>query len=530
MVKEMAPTAAPRRLMSISELLRQTACEQPAAEAIVDRGRRITYAEFDKIVDSIAAGLLRRKVARADRAAIWLPNHAEYLLIYLACLRAGIVVVPINIRLADDEVQYVLEHSGASVLFSIDKFQGQDFLARSLGLKRRIAGLRDVIAVGYNPDPRDAKTLAYDELLAATDSVPVRDLEERVEDSELALIIYTSGTTGRPKGAMITHGALRFYSARAAEAGLFRRGDRILLMVPFATAAGSIIQTIPALRVGAALVLMEVFKAERSLEMIQSERITCLAGPPTIYILQLNVPDFARYDLSTLERVLVGAAPVAAELAEELSRRLPAHVINAYGASETAGLVTWMPPDASMEQRTRTSGKPMPGFQIRIVDASRREVAPGTTGEIAVRGGSIMKGYYRDDEQTAKVLDNDGWWYSGDLGRIDSRGFLSIEGRQKEMYIRGGFNVYPAEVEAVLQQHPAILMSAVIGLPDPVLGEKGRAFVVLKEGSRLTADQLKEFCRSKIADYKVPDLVVFRDSLPLSGLGKVQKSRLTKES
>jgi acyl-CoA synthetase (AMP-forming)/AMP-acid ligase II len=516
--------------MSISELLRLTARQQPAVEAIVDRGRRITYAEFDQAVDSIATGLLRMGLARADRAALWIPNHAEYLLTYLACLRAGIVVVPINIRLADDEVQYVLEHSGASVLFSIDEFQGQDFLARSLALKRRVAGLERVIAVAGKPGPHYAEALTYDELLAATDSAVVREREKQVEDSELALIIYTSGTTGRPKGAMVSHGALRFYAGRAAAAGLFRHGDRILLMVPFATAAGSIIQTIPALHVGATLVLMEVFKAERSLEMIQSERISCLAGPPTIYILQLNVAGFERYDLSTLERVMVGAAPVTAELVAELSRRLAVEVVNAYGASETAGLVTWMPPEASVEQRTQTSGTPMPGYEIKIVDAGRRQVEPGTTGEIAVRGGSIMKGYFRDEEQTAKVLDNDGWWYSGDLGRIDASGFLTIEGRQKEMYIRGGFNVYPAEVEAVLQQHPAILMSAVIGVPDPVLGEKGRAFVVLREGSRLTADQIREFCRSRIADYKLPDQVVFRDSLPLSGLGKVQKSRLVEES
>jgi acyl-CoA synthetase (AMP-forming)/AMP-acid ligase II len=516
--------------MSISDLLRLSAREQPAAEAIVDHGRRITYAEFDKLVDSIATGLLRQGLARADRVAIWIPNHAEYLLIYLACLRTGIVVVPINIRLADDEVQYVLEHCGASVLFSIAEFQGQDFLARSLALQSRVAGLGRVIAVGAASAPRRADTLAFEELLAATDRALVRDLEERVDDAELALIIYTSGTTGRPKGVMITHGALRFYGARAAEAGFFRHGDRILLMVPFATAAGSIIQTIPALQVGATLVLMEAFKAEHSLEMIQSERITCLAGPPTIYILQLNLPNFERFDLSTLERVLVGAAPVTPELIEELCRRLPARVINAYGASETAGLVTWMPPDASIDQLTRTSGKPIPGFEIRIVDAHRHEVAAGTVGEIAVRGGSIMKGYYRDPEQTGKVLDSDGWWYSGDLGRIDAGGYLVIEGRQKEMYIRGGFNVYPAEVEAVLQQHPAILMSAVIGVPDPVLGEIGRAYVVLREGSGLSADQVKEFCRSRIADYKLPDQVVFRDSLPLSGLGKVQKSRLREDS
>ncbi len=514
---------------SIADFLHRTAREQPDAEAIVDSGRRIAYAEFDRRVDALAAGLVRHGLAPGDRAALWIPNHAEYLFVYLACLRVGIVAVPINLRLADDEVHYVLAQSGASALFTTGPFQGNDFTARSLALQRKVRGVGSVIRVD-GAASAGADALALESLMTSGDPALVREHERGVEDSAPALIIYTSGTTGWPKGVTIAHGALRFWSERAEAAGFFQRGDRILLMVPFATAAGSIIQTIPALRVGATLVLMEVFKAERSLEMMQSERITCLAGPPTIYILQLDNPDFDRYDLSALERAMVGAAPVTPELVETMRRRLPARIINAYAASETAGLVTWMPPDASIEQLTRTSGKPMPGFEIRIVDAERRELAAGNVGEIAVRGGSLMQGYFRDPEQTAQVLDANGWWYSGDLGRLDPAGYLTIEGRQKEMYIRGGFNVYPAEVEAALQQHPAILMAAVIGVSDPVLGEKGRAFIVLREGKRLTADEVKDFCRARIADYKLPDQVVFRDSLPLSGLGKIQKSRLIEET
>lgn len=514
---------------SIADLLHRTARAAPEVEAIVDRGRRIAYGEFDRRVDALAAGLLSRGLAPGDRAALGIPNHAEYLIVYLACLRAGIVAVPINIRLADDEVCYVLEHSGARALFTTGVFQGNDFLARARALRNRVAGLASVICVDEAAS-ESGEVLPLGRLMVADDAAMLRAHEKRVDDAAPALIIYTSGTTGRPKGVVITHGALRFWSERAEEAGFFRRGDRILLMVPFATAAGSIIQAVPALRLGATLVLMEAFKADRSLAMIQAERITCLAGPPTIYILQLNLPDFDRYDLSSLERAMVGAAPVTPELIETMRQRMPARVINAYGASETAGLVTWMPPDATAVQLARTSGKPMAGFEIRIVDAERRKVAAGMVGEIAIRGGSLMQGYFRDPEQTAQVLDANGWWYSGDLGRIDEAGYLTIEGRQKEMYIRGGFNVYPAEVEAALQQHPAILMAAVIGVPDPVLGEKGRAFIVLREGRNITGDEVREFCRARIADYKVPDQVVFRTSLPLSGLGKIQKSRLVEEA
>ncbi|MGH7907874.1 MAG: AMP-binding protein [Candidatus Binataceae bacterium] len=517
--------------MSIATTLRMRAAERPLAEAIIDRERRINYAEFNHLADQLAAGLALLEVSRGDRVALWLPNCIEYLISYLACLRVGAIAVPINIRFGDDEVEYILRHSGASIVFTTSEFLGNDYLTRIIGLKNRIEGLRTIVTISRPASLEDGlPVIRYDELMSEPSVDAASAWESAAESGDIALIMYTSGSTGRPKGAMITHGGLEAYGIAALSAGLFEAEDRILVAVPLATTAGSIVHTVPALTGGAALVLMDQFKASASLAMIQAERITCFAAPPTIYILQLNAPDFDRYDLSSLRRVIVGAAPVPAQLMIEIQNRMAARVINSYGATETGGLVTSLPAGAPNEKVISACGRAIPGYELKIAGNERETLGIGQLGELAVRGRSITAGYYNDLEQTKAAIDPEGWWYSGDLARIDEDGYLKIEGRKKEMYIRGGFNIYPAEIEDVLHRHPAILICAVIGVPDPVLGECGKAFIVVKEGSRLSADEVKEFCRGKLADYKIPDYIVFRESLPLAGLGKVRKIALMEES
>ena len=432
------------RAMSLSKLLRLWAQEQSTKEAIVSNDRRICYGEFDEKVDRLATGLLRSGISRGDRIAVWLPNHVEYLFVYLACLRIGAVFVPINTRLGETEVAYILENCSASLLFFEKGFADQDYLQSSLRLRSNTPSMKGVVVIG--PGERD-DAIRFADLLSDRDSHALSEREETVGSEDLALIMYTSGTTGRAKGATVRHQALDVYGESALAVGLFRSDDRVLVAVPLATAAGSVIQTVPVLRAGATLVLMETFKAVTSLEVIEAERITCYASPPTIYILQLNVPDFARYDVSSLQRLLIGAAPVPAKLAERISTTILAKLINSYGATETGGLVTYIPHGAPREKVIETSGKVIPGFEIRIVDEKRQPV--GTTGEIAVRGGAVTTGYYQDERQTAEAVDGEGWWYSGDLGSLDRDGYLKLEGRKKEMYIRGGFNIYPAEVEGL---------------------------------------------------------------------------------
>lgn len=513
--------------MALADSLRRSAQRHPDHEAIVCRDRRISYREFDELVDRTAAGLLRFGIARGDRVAAWLPNRAEFLHVYFACARLGAIFIPLNIRLGEGEVEYLLRHSATSLLFIEPEFAGSNYLESSLNFWPKLPALRGIVVVG---EEGAAGTVRFSELAVKGDTTSVRSHEAATAADDVALVMYTSGTTGMPKGVMHTHRGLDFYGTAALSVGLFRPDDRVLIQVPLATTAGSIIQTLPIVMAGGTLVLMDVFKGARSLELIGTEKITCYVAPPTIYMLQLNTQDYERYETSTLRHLIIGAAPVPVELAVQIGRRMPGRLTNAYGTTEVGGLVTYMPEDAPRKKVITTCGVAIPGYEVRIVDEQRTAVTVGATGEVAVRGGSVMTGYYRDDAQTREVLDDSGWWYSGDLGTLDEDGYLKIVGRKKEMYIRGGFNIYPAEVEEVLQRHPEVLMCAVIGVPDPVLGERGRAVIVAKDGSQLTGEAVKQFCRGQIADFKIPDQVEFRSSMPLTGLGKIKKSALLEEA
>ena len=344
-------------------------------------------------------------------------------------------------------------------------------------------------------------------------------------EDDPALIIYTSGTTGRPKGATLTQAGLTRYAARAVQADLFAADERVLIHVPLSTAAGSVIQVAPTIDLGATLILLDVFQGDASLALVEAERVTCYVAPPTMLTLQLEAQNFESVDLSSLRHVITGAAPVPAALAGRVVDSMGVRLTNSYGTTETGGLVTYVPAHAPARAATETCGVGIPGYELRTVDAERRAVATSDVGELAIRGPSIMAGYHDAPEQTAAALDDEGWWYSGDLATLDADGYLRIVGRQKDMYIRGGYNVYPAEVEAVLETHPAVVSAAVVGYADAVLGERGRAFLVTRAGT-LDRDDVTNHCRSQLADYKLPDDLRFVDELPLIGPGKVDRAAL----
>lgn len=505
---------------TLSSLLRAAARSAGEREAIVSTGRRTSYAELEHKVDALATGLLEAGLCRGERVAILLSNREEFLLSYLACSRLGIVSVPINTRLAQPEIETILERSGASALFLEEEFDGRDRRPGLETLRVRLRGPRLLASIEGETAPA-----RFADLLARHDPASVEAAEAEVDPDETALIIFTSGTLGRPKGVMVTHTGLCSYAAAAAAVPLFEPDDRVLIQVPLAVAAGSMIQVAPALAVGATLILLDVFKASESLELIESERVTCFVGPPAILNLQLRAQNFDSIDLSSLRHVITGAAPVPEELAAEVIDRMDVRLTNSYGATETGGLVTYLPANASRMDATKTSGVPIPGYELRIVDDSHRSLGPDEVGELAVRGPSIFVGYLDDDAETRQALKG-GWWHTGDLAKLDQRGYLRLVGRKKEMYIRGGYNVYPAEVEAVLQRHPDVLVAAVSGFSDPVLGEKGRAFIVCRTGHKLTADAVKSHCARSVADYKVPDDVVFLDEIPLLGPGKIDRRAL----
>ncbi len=508
--------------MTLAVALRAHAATRGDAEAVVSRRGRYSYAELNRQVDSLASGLVELGVGSGDRLATWLSNREELLFVYLACARIGAVFVPINTRHTSAEVIYVLQDCGAAVLVLEEEFDGA---SRREAIPRLSSNLREparIISIeGTHP-----RALAFADVLRKRAGPGLSAREAAVGRHEVALIIYTSGTTGRPKGAMLTHVALRAYAESAARVGFFGASDRVLLQVPFATTAGAVIQAAPVIRAGGALVLLDVFKAEASLELIKAERITCYVAPPTMLVLQLDALNETKHDVSSLRHLITGAAPVPPELVERVLETMSPKLTNSYGATESGGLVTYMPETATREQVVATCGVAMPGCEVRIVDANRLDVPALEVGEIAVRAGSIMSGYHQADAQTSDVLDSEGWWYSGDLGTLDAAGYLRVVGRQKDMYIRGGFNVYPTEIEAVLGRHQDVAMCAIVGFADPVLGEKGRAFVVARRPRALSAESVREFCARELADYKVPDDVVFVHELPVTGPGKVDRAAL----
>ena len=512
--------------MTLAHRLREHAARAPHAEAIVAAGRRTDYARFDAAVDRVASWLLGLGVCRGDRVAVWLSNREEYLFTYLGCLRIGAVLVPLNTRLSPGEVEYMLAQSGACVIVFEDGFdesQRGEVIAR---LRRLLAPPGVVVRLEEREPLEDGEPcLDFSELAADTDGEALAAADGALAEDDPALIIYTSGSTGRPKGATLTSRGLMRYAACAARAGLFVADDRVLIHVPLSTAGGSVIQVAPVLELGATLILLDAFKGDASLELVETERVTCYVAPPTMLTLQLEAQNFESVDLSSLRHVITGAAPVPTALAERVIDSMGVRLTNSYGATETGGLVTYIPADAPAMAATETCGVAMPGYELRAVDAERHEVAPGEVGELAVRGPSVMAGYHDAPEQTAATLDDEGWWYSGDLATLDGDGYLRIVGRQKDMYIRGGYNVYPAEVEAVLETHEAVVSAAVVAYADPVLGERGRAFLVTRGGA-CDADEVRKHCRDHLADYKIPDDVRFVDELPLIGPGKVDRAAL----
>jgi acyl-CoA synthetase (AMP-forming)/AMP-acid ligase II len=487
---------------------------QPETEALVSGVDRLSYLELDSRVDQLCAGLTGLGLARGDRVAALLGNRQEFIILYLACARLGLVFVPINPRLSEREVGFIVEDCDASV-FVADSDRASAATATK-DSPPHVVTLAD--------DSTDA--LTFQDLLITPPGSPTNPRDGRSSQRAPVTVIYTSGTTGRPKGVMLTHGGQASYVRSAVAVGLFQPGDRVLIQVPLATAAGTAIQVPPAIHVGATLVLLDAFKAAKSLAMIEAERISCFVAPPTMFILQLDLPEFDQFDLSSIRQMITGAAPVSTELAARIVDAFPGALSNSYGATETGGLVTYVPADAPRDKVIGTCGISLPGCEVRIVNEAREPLGSGVLGEIAVRAGSVMRGYLDASEASKPVLDADGYWYSGDIGKRDSEGYVSVVGRKKEMYIRGGFNISPAEVEGVLQAHPGVAMCAVAPYPDPVLGERGRAFVVPKGEEKPDRGELKVFCEARLADYKVPDEIVFVETLPTTGPGKIDRRAL----
>ncbi|MEX2395006.1 MAG: FadD3 family acyl-CoA ligase [Actinomycetota bacterium] len=509
---------------SIPGLVRDAAERFPTVEALVDGGTRMTFAGLGAALDQATRALMAARVEKGDRVAIWAPNCWEWVVAALAVHGAGGVLVPINTRFKGREAGYVLERSGARLLFTVSGFLHIDYVK----LLRDEFGADPVSTIVILRGDAPAHTTSWHDFILGSDAVSLamaKRATEEVSPDDMSDIMFTSGTTGKPKGVMATHGqTLRTFEVWSRLVGL-REGDRYLIVNPFFHTFGYKAGFISCLMRGATIVPHAVFDVPQVLDKIRAEKITMLPGPPTLYQSILATRD--RGDLSSLRLAVTGAAPVPVELLKRMRSELTFEtILTAYGLTESTGVVTMCRPTDDNETISNSSGRAIPDTEVEIVDDDTRPVPTGEPGEIVVRGYNVMEGYYQDPQATADTIDAQGWLHTGDIGVMDERGYVQITDRKKDMFIVGGFNAYPAEIENDLLAHPALAQVAVVGIPDARMGEVGCAFVVPRAGETVDPDDVIAWAKEKMANYKVPRRVVVVDSLPLNASGKVLKFEL----
>ncbi len=505
----------------------------PEVEAVVEAQRRVSYRELGERVGTATRAMLALGVAPGDRVAIWAPNGLGWIVAALAAQSAGAAIVPINTRFKGEEANHVLSASRAALLVTTVGFLDTDPVgmlrasAAPLPQLRRIMLLEGSARVEKAPGHADVEH--WDRFIARSAEIPAAAASARrdaVRPSDTSDILFTSGTTGRPKGVVMSHGqTVRQFRAWCEFAGL-RPGDRYLIVNPFFHMFGYKAGWLAGLLRGATLVPVPVFDVPHVLSLAERERITVLPGPPTLYRSILDHPERRAFDLSTLRVAVTGAADVPVELIRELRAELPfERVLTGYGLTE-AGTCTGSRPDDDAETIATTAGRAMEELEVIVADEKGQEVERGATGELLVRGYSVMQGYLDDPAASAAAIDERGFLRTGDLATMDERGYVRIVGRSKDMLIVGGFNVYPAEVENALLAHDAIGQVAVIGVPDARLGEVTVAYVVPAPGRVLEPAALISWARERLANYKVPRRVVVVAELPTNATGKVVKDEL----
>lgn len=512
------------RSRTMPQVVAEAAATWGGRVAITDGDVRLTYAELDAARIRASRAFIAAGLEQGDRIAIWAPNIYQWIIAALGAQCVGGVLVPLNTRLKGAEAAYILRASGARLLFTVGDFLGVNYPAQLQG--QALPALEQTVLLTGEA----AHATPWEVFLAAGDDVPLQAVQRRgavLTPEDTLDILFTSGTTGAPKGVVTCHGQnIRTFETWSATVGL-RSDDNYLIINPFFHSFGYKAGWLAAIIRGAHMLPARSFDLDEVLQRIARDRISMIPGPPTIYQSLLAHPGRADHDLSSLRLAVTGAAPVPVELVRQMREELGFElVVTAYGLTESCGVVSICRADDSAERISHSSGRAMDGVEMKCVDAQGVEVPAGEPGEIWCRGFNVMRGYLDSPEETARAITADGWLKTGDVGVMDAAGYVRITDRIKDMFIVGGFNCYPAEIENNLCSLPGVARAAVIGVPDERLGEVARAYIVPVSGAALDEAAVIDWCRANMANYKVPRSVRFLDALPLNAGGKVLKTEL----
>ncbi|QHE63784.1 AMP-binding protein [Rossellomorea vietnamensis] len=532
---------------TVGDLLEEKARIQPDIEAVVyaDRGLRWSYHEFNQLCRQAAKGFMKLGINKGDHIAIWASNTPEWLVSQFSTGKMGAVLVTVNTNYRSAELEYLLRQSDSQTIILMEEFRGASYIDMLYEIcpelkysepgelkSAKLPFLKNVIVLGDNSYPG---TYSWEDIMEKGKEVEENDLDVRLSSLSPHDVInmqYTSGTTGFPKGVMLTHSNIVNNGYNIA--GCMRLGneDRLCIPVPFFHCFGCVLGVLACVSVGATMVPLQEFDPRLVLKTVQDEKCTGLHGVPTMFISELNLPDFDQYDLSHLRTGIMAGSNCPIEVMKGVMDKMGADEITiAYGQTESSPVITQTRTHDPIELKVETVGKSLPNVEVKIVEpGSNREIPYGVQGELCTRGYHVMKGYYKNEEATRLAIDDEGWLHTGDLAVMDEHGYCRITGRLKDMIIRGGENIYPREIEEFLYSHPKVLDVQVIGIPDEVYGEEVMAWIILKEGQTATSEEIREYCTGKISRHKIPRYIEFTDAYPMTASGKIQKFRLREQA
>lgn len=511
----------------VHKVLANAARRYPDKPFLISDERSVTFKELDELTDVLASALLIEGFTKGDTIAIVALNQLEWLYTYFAAAKIGVGLVALNVRYRETELEYMLNNSKARGIVSIAGDKGFDFTSFFENFQEKVPTVEKYIFIGSGFEG----SISFEELVnRPVERRRLEDCKQAVKEDDTVIVIYTSGTTGKPKGTMITNQSILESAKAQADHLSLGENDCTVGSLPL-NHVGGITCAVNALLVSyGSIVLISDFIPETVLQVIHEVKPTIFGGVPTMYHMLLNQKDIDQYDLSSIKICIAGGSNVDPSQCERIQLHFPnAKIINLYGLSESSGACILTKLTDSLERVQESIGVPIGDFKIKIVDSEHNELPNGEVGELAVKGNCRAKGYYDLDEETKFAFSDDGWLFTGDIGYLDHEGYVYLKGRKKEMYIQGGYNVYPVEVETILMSHPKVSFAAGIGVPDPFLGEVGRYYIISKEGESISAEEMKSFCKQHLADYKVPRQIVFVKQLPQTPAGKIQKSLLKQQ-